>query len=137
MKRRRPQSLTVRLVAGVMVAQLLLAGGLVWAGIVFTRRQLSLAFDAGLDGQLKSVAALVRYAEAGNKLVFDPTLLPLARDPRHPPLYLVRSEGATLAGTFPASVALPGPERAAHYFDFDLGGVHYRGLELAQLPVLD
>ncbi|MGH9418043.1 MAG: HAMP domain-containing sensor histidine kinase [Terriglobales bacterium] len=137
MTHRRPQSLTVRLVAGVVVAQLLLAAGLVWAGIVFTRRQLLRAFDSGLESQVKSVAALVRYAEVGNGLVFDPTLLPLARDPRHPPLYRVVSTGAALAGTFPSSIVLPRPGRAARYFGFDLGGVHYRGLELTQLPVLD
>lgn len=134
---KRP-SLTTRLVAGVVLAQLLLAAGLVWAGIVFTRRQLQRAFDTGLQGRLMSVAALVRYPEAGPELVFDATMVPPARSRRHPSFYQVRdSANALVANSFPPEVTLPAPGSASQYWDFQYHGAAYRGLLLPRQPILD
>jgi len=136
-KRRR--SLRFRLLAGVLASQLLLAAGLVWAGIAFTRRQLERAFDAGLQGRLMSVAALVRYPESGSGLLFDTSLLPPPRR-RHPALYQVRSQaGTVIANTFPPSVVLPegAPGARNPYWNFRVHGAPYRGLQAVGLPVMD
>lgn len=133
-------SLTLRLVAGVVLAELLLAIGLVWAGAIFTRRQLRQAFDAGLHGRLMSVAALVRYPESGSGLVFDPSLLPPQRDRRHPVFFSVVGPGGhVVTANFPAGVSppVPRPEGRPRYWRFHYAGAPYRGLELADLPVLD
>lgn len=130
-------SLRGRLLAAVIVAQLLLAGGLVWAGTAFTHRQLRLAFDAALHSGAMAVAALVRYPERGAGLRFDTTLVPPAARPQDAPLYLIRSGATRIAGRFPAQVALPGAGAAAQYWNFSYRGTPYRGLVLADLPVLD
>lgn len=130
-------SLRGRLLAAVVVAQLLLAAGLVWAGTAFTHRQLRLAFDAALNGRAAAVAALVRYPESGAGLRFDTTLVPPPVRPQEAPLYLIRSGRRRIAGGFPAQVALPAPEAAAHYWNFSYRGIPYRGLILPHLPVLD
>ena len=132
-------SLTARLLAGVVLAQLLLAAGLVWAGIVFTRRQLRRAFDAGLEGRLMSVAALVRYPEAGPGLIFNASLVPPSRNPRYPAFYQVRGPGGgVVANNFPATVALPAPgSPAASPWRFHYLGRAYRGLVQAHQPILD
>ncbi|MGH9392579.1 MAG: sensor histidine kinase [Terriglobales bacterium] len=132
-----PRSLRFRLLAGVLAAQLVLAVGLVWAGIAFTRRQLERAFDAGLQGRLLSVAALVRYPEVGHGLLFDASLLPPARR-RHPAYYQVRSQtGAIVADTFPQGVALPAPRMNSRYWTFRVHQTPYRGVAAAALPVMD
>ena len=110
---RRP-SLTIRLVAGVVLAQLLLAAGLVWLGVVLSQRQLREAFDIDLRGRLMSIAALVRYPEQGGSLVFESGLVPPERDRHHPVFYEVRrSGGEVIASTFPAGIALPTPGPAS------------------------
>ncbi|MGH9482402.1 MAG: sensor histidine kinase, partial [Terriglobales bacterium] len=134
-----PASLRQRLVAAMVLAQLLLAAGLVWAGIVFTRRQLRRAFDTGLQGRLLSVAALVRYPESGSALVFDATMVPPSRRRRHPDFYRVLNpKGALVADTFPPAIGLPAPAGgAARYWDFQFRGAPYRGLMLPRQPILD
>ncbi|MGH9520693.1 MAG: HAMP domain-containing sensor histidine kinase [Terriglobales bacterium] len=137
---RLPRSLTWRLVAGVVLAELVLAVGLVWAGTIFTRRQLRQAFDAGLHGRLMSVAALVRYPETGVGLVFDPTLLPPARNRRHPVFFAVLGPGGkAVTANFPVGVPQPAPraDGRPRYWRFRFAGAPYRGLVLADLPVLD
>jgi signal transduction histidine kinase len=134
------RSLTIRLVAIVVLSQLLLAAGLVWAGIIFTRGQLRRAFDSELRGRMMSVAALVRYPEAsGAPLVFDASLLPPARSRRHPAFYQVRSRsGAIVASSFPSDVTLPAPSgEGQRLWQFTYNGVAYRGIVTADLPVLD
>ncbi|HWG36589.1 MAG TPA: HAMP domain-containing sensor histidine kinase [Terriglobales bacterium] len=137
MKPRR--SLRFRLLAGVLASQLVLAAGLVWAGIVFTRRQLERAFDAGLQGRLTSIAALVRYPESGGGLLFDASLLPPPRR-RHPAMYQVRSQsGAVIANTFAPEIALPPLTSRTRepYWDFKVHGASYRGIRESGLPVMD
>ena len=134
----RRLSLTTRLVATVVLAQLALAAGLMWAGIVFTGRQIRLGFDANLQARLQSVAALVRYPEAGPGLVFDARLVPPPRFRNHPEFYQVRTAaGTVVASTFPPDVAVPAAVPPRGVWDFRYGHAHYRGLIRAGLPVLD
>lgn len=133
-------SLTRRLIAVVVLSQLLLAAGLLSLGVWYTRRQLLAAFDTALRGRAISVAALVRYRERGQGLTFDPALLPPAANPRHPDLYQIdslsrlgRTRVATSAQTPPAVLQ----SHAAGYLNLTIAGIPYRALALRDVPVLD
>ena len=56
-------SIQRRLIAAVVVSQLVLAVGLAVVALYFTRRQLREAFDSQLRGRAMTIAALVRYSE--------------------------------------------------------------------------
>ena len=56
-------SIQRRLIAAVVISQLLLAVGLAFVAVYFTRRQLREAFDGQLRGRAMTIAALVRYSE--------------------------------------------------------------------------
>ncbi|MGH9484891.1 MAG: sensor histidine kinase, partial [Terriglobales bacterium] len=134
----KPRSLRGRLLAGMIAAQLLLAIGLVWAGIAFTQRQLRQAFDATLAGHTQAMAALVRYPEKGTGLLFDTRLTPPPANAQHPPLYQIGSSGrGVVASTFPASIPVPAAAAQARYWEFRFHGASYRGIVLGHLPVLD
>lgn len=133
-------SLTRRLVTVVVLAQLLLAGGLLVVGIGYARRQLFAAFDTALRGRAISVAALVRYRENGHGLAFDPALLPPPADPRHPDVFQI--VGLSREGRAPIAVSAPAPpallaSAARGYVNVALAGVPYRALVLRDMPVLD
>jgi hypothetical protein len=53
-------SIQRRLIATVVLSQLLLAVGLLFAGVYYTRRRLLATLDAGVQSRAMSVAALVR-----------------------------------------------------------------------------
>ncbi len=132
------RSITFRVLAGVVVSQLLLAGGLVWMGIGFTRRQLRLSFDSRLLGSATSIAALVRYPERGPGLRFDASRVRRPRSRVHPSFYRVLgSGGVVVADTFPAAVGLPPPGARRRYWDFIWRGHPYRGLLLSHVAILD
>ncbi|MGH9468039.1 MAG: histidine kinase dimerization/phospho-acceptor domain-containing protein, partial [Terriglobales bacterium] len=134
----RLKSLRGRLLVGVIGAQLLLAVGLVWAGLAFTRRQLGNAFDAALQGRARALGALVRYPERGPGLLFDTTLVAPAPDAVHPWFYEVFGPGRSrITSTFPPALALPVPAGEEHFWDFRYRGTRYRGIVLTHLPVLD
>ncbi len=86
----RQTSIQRRLIAAVVISQLLLAIGIVSVAVYFTRRQLRNAFDAGLHGRAMSIAALVRYSEDEHpKLIFEDDLVPPPLEKQHPDLYQV------------------------------------------------
>ena len=81
-------SLTKRLIAAVVVSQLLLAVALVVVASFYCFHQLQSAFDVNLEGRALSVAALVYYPDDGRPgLLFDAAKIPPA----------VRNELATAA----------------------------------------
>ena len=83
-------SIQRRLIAVVVISQLVLALGLVVVAVYFTRRQLRNAFDAQLRGRAMSIAALVRYSEDPHpKLIFEDDLVPPPLEREHPDLYQV------------------------------------------------
>ncbi|HVB40141.1 MAG TPA: hypothetical protein VNE83_04535, partial [Terriglobales bacterium] len=113
-----PRSLTAHIVASVVLAQLLLAAGLVWAGLVFTRRQLQQAFNLQLVDRTMSVDALVHDAPhagagsvaAGRGLVFSAAQAPPPRRLRIPDFYQVRDAAGQMVGSdVPPGVAVPAP----------------------------
>ncbi len=87
-------SIQRRLIAVVVISQLVLAAGLVGVAVYFTRRQLRNAFDAQLRGRAMSIAALVRYSEDPHpKLIFEDDLVPPPLEREHPDLYQVIANG--------------------------------------------
>ncbi len=133
-------SIQRRLIAAVVISQLLLAIGLVSLAVYFTRRQLRNAFDAGLQGRAMSIAALVRYSEDEHpKLVFESEMAPPPLDREHPDLYEVSTNDGHVIGrshNWPAGGSAQTRFRRDH-IDVSIGKVHYRGLRLEKLPVLD
>ncbi len=133
-------SIQRRLIAAVIISQLLLAVGLVGVAVYFTRRQLRNAFDAQLNGRAMSVAALVRYSEDPHpKLVFEDDLVPPPLEKDHPDLFEVKSgDGQLIARSpnWPADLQ-PVPKQNHQHTNFELNGIRYRAVRLENVPVLD
>jgi heavy metal sensor kinase len=132
-------SLKRRLIVIFVIAQALLAAGLVLIGVFYTHKQLIAALDISIQGRAESVAALVRYDEDANgNVYFDQSLMPPSLDPEHPDIYEVWAERTGLLArspNWPAGLEID-PNRR-HHFDFKWADVHYRGLRISDLPVLD
>jgi signal transduction histidine kinase len=133
-------SIQRRLIAAVVISQLLLAVGLAFVAVYFTRRQLREAFDSQLRGRAMTIAALVRYSEEKHpKLIFEDDLVPPPLEKEHTDLYQVTASDGHLiarAPDWPADLK-PVPRPNRQHADFDFGGVHYRAVFLQKLPVLD
>ncbi|MHB8734117.1 MAG: ATP-binding protein [Terriglobales bacterium] len=136
----RTHSLRGRLMAAVLLSQLLLAWGLAWAGMSLTRRALNAAFEATLRGRAMSIAALVHYREDSQSgLQFETALVPPAADPPYSDFYEVRTAQGELVARSPGWEGLQPPAAGATQEPWTLShdGTPYRGLVLANLPVLD
>ncbi len=136
----RQISIQRRLIAAVIISQLLLAIGIVSVAVYFTRRQLRNAFDAGLRGRAMSVAALVRYSEDEHPtLIFEGDLVPPPLEKQHPDLYQVTAgDGHVLARSpnWPQDLqAIPKKDR--QHANVVVNGVRYRAVRLENVPVLD
>ncbi len=136
----RNSSIRRRLLTAVLVTQLLLTVGLVFVAVMFMRRQLRTAFDAGLHGRAMSVAALVRYSEdVPSTLVFDKEMVPPPLYRAHADLYrILDSQGKILAisPNWPAGFD-PVPNRERNYWNIREDGHPYRAVRLKDVPVLD
>ena len=133
------RSIQGRLIATVVLAQALLALGLVFAGQYYTYRRLLSALDANLQAHAMSVAALVRYTEdASGNVYFDTTLLPSSIDAHHRDLFCVwteRSGVLTKSAGWPRELNLS-PTGSSHW-SFKWEKLGYRGLRVTSVPVLD
>jgi signal transduction histidine kinase len=133
-------SIQRRLIAVVVISQLLLAVGLAFVAVYFTRRQLREAFDSQLRGRAMTIAALVRYSEEEHpKLIFEDDLVPPPLEKEHTDLYEVTGgDGHLIARSpdWPADLK-PVPRQNRQHTNFDFGGVQYRAVFLQKLPVLD
>ena len=136
----RQTSIQRRLIAAVVISQLLLAIGIVSVAVYFTRRQLRNAFDAGLHGRAMSIAALVRYSEDEHpKLIFEGDLVPPPLEKQHPDLYqVIADNGRVLARSpnWPHDLQAISKKDRQHA-DFTVEGVRYRAVRLENVPVLD
>ena len=133
------KSIKGRLIATVVISQALLAAGLLFAGVYYTRRRLISALNASLQARAMSVAALVRYTEdATGNVYFDDTLMPRSLDPDHPDFFVVWTERSGLlarSSNWPAGLEIPaGPD---HHWNFTWDHVPYRVLRVSHVPVLD
>jgi signal transduction histidine kinase len=132
-----PFSLTRRIIASVIICQLVLTAALATVALLYARRELASGFDAALSGWAANTLAAVRYTDSDiPNLLFDPSLIPPSSSARHPDLFEIRkSDGELLArsgGPFPVEV-----EQASTFKNFELKGVPYRAIVLRQVPVLD
>jgi hypothetical protein len=135
----RSKSIKGRLIATVVISQALLAAGLLFAGVFYTRRRLISTLNASLQARAMSVAALVRYTEdATGNVYFDDTLMPRSLDPDHPDFFAVWTERSgllTRSSNWPAGLEIPaGPD---HHWNFTWDHVPYRVLRVTHVPVLD
>jgi two-component system OmpR family sensor kinase len=136
----RQTSIQRRLIAAVVISQLVLAVGIVSVAVYFTRRQLRNAFDAGLHGRAMSIAALVRYSEDEHPiLIFEDDMVPPPLEKQHPDLYqVIAGNGRVLARSpnWPQDLqAIPKKDR--QHANFTVDGVGYRAVRLENVPVLD
>jgi heavy metal sensor kinase len=133
-------SIKGRLIASVVLSQLLLAVGLLLAGVYYTHRSLVATLDAAMQARAMSVAALVRYTEdATGNVYFDNSLMPQSLDPRHPDLFAVWTERSGLlirSSNWPSGLEIPPADPRTHW-NLSWGDVPYRALRVSQVPVLD
>ena len=134
---RKPFSLAGRIIARVIVCQLVLTAALTTVALVYARREVALGFDAELNGRAINTLAAVRYTETNRPdLLFDPSLLPAPSSRTHPDLFEIRRGDGSLLARSPTS--LPADWKAEGEFsDFRLNRVPYRAVILRNVPVLD
>jgi signal transduction histidine kinase len=133
----RPFSLAGRIIARVIICQLVLTAALTTVAVLYARRELGRGFDATLNGWAANTLAAVRYTDSQiPDLLFDPALIPVSSSRRHPDLFEIRrSDGSLLARSAgPLPVEL---EQGGTFFNFILNGIPYRAVVLRQVPVLD
>ena len=108
---RKPFSLAGRIIARVIICQLVLTAALTTVALVYARREVALGFDAALNGRAINTLAAVRYTETKPPdLLFDPSLLPAPSSRMHPDLFEIRrSDGSLLARS---STSLPADLKA-------------------------
>ncbi len=135
----KTHSIAQRLMAAVIVSQLLLAIGLFFVALYFTHRQLLAAFDTELHGRAMSIAALVHYSEDEHPILeFQQDMLPPPFERHNADLYEVFDQTGKLIArsTGWPRVALPSALQPT-YTNFDWNGETYRALRLSRVPVLD
>jgi heavy metal sensor kinase len=132
-------SIKGRLIAMVVLSQALLAAGLLFTGVYYTRQSLLSTLDDSMQGRAMSIAALVRYTEdASGNVYFDGTMVPPAIDPAHPDLFAVWTEKSGLlahSANWPDGLVIAATGGA--HWNFKWAHAHYRGLRVFQVPVLD
>lgn len=133
----RPFSLAGRIIASVIVCQLVLTAALTTVAVFYARQELSRGFDAALNGWAANTLAAVRYADTDiPDLLFDPSLIPPSSDSRRPDLFEIRKSNGELlarsAGPLPVEL-----KEGDTFANFVLNGVPYRAIVLRQVPVLD
>src|SRR3954470_17135884 len=133
-------SLKKRLIAAVVLSQLLLAIGLVGVASWYAQYYLRSAFDVNLEGRALSVAALVYYPDDGTPgLLFDASKIPPSAHHIHKDIYLVRSDHGDFekrSNNYPSNLFEKIP-RDVRYWDFEDDGEPYRAIILRNVPILD
>jgi signal transduction histidine kinase len=134
-------SIQRRLIAVIVISQLVLAIGLIDVAVFVTRAQLRSAFDVALHGRAMSIAALVRYSEDdSHKLIFESDLVPPPLQQGVPDLYEVFADNHTLVArspNWPAKVGVSPPRGKQWIATYAIHGIPYRALRLERVPVLD
>lgn len=133
-------SLRRRLIAAVVMSQLLLATGLVVVGSYYSRYYLQSAFEVRLEGLALNVAALVYYPDDGSPgLLFNSSKVPLSAHHTHKDMFLVRSDQGNFerhSKDYDPSLSDRIPAQA-RYWDFQWQGEPYRAIILRNIPILD
>jgi signal transduction histidine kinase len=134
-------SIRRRLVATIVIAQVLLVVGLVDVAVFVTRARLRDAFDVALHGRAMSIAALVRYSETTpGELVFERELAPPPMSSEVPDLYQVFVNDHRLlanSANWPEKHGVLPPRGDRWIATYVVNGIPYRALRLEHIPVLD
>ena len=121
----RRDSIQRRLIASVLLSQIILTAGLVVIGVLVTYWRLISTLDTSMQAHATSVAVLVRYTEdASGHVYFDNSLLPESIDPNHPDQFTVwadRTGFLTRSEDWPDGLQFqPGP---SEHWNFTWAGV--------------
>ena len=132
-------SIQRRLIASVLLSQIILTAGLVVIGVVVTYSRLLSTLDTSMQAHATSVAVLVRYTEdASGHVYFDNSLLPESIDPNHPDQFMVwadRTGFLTRSEDWPDGLQFqPGPSQ---HWNFTYAGVPYHAVRMTHVPILD
>ena len=133
-------SIQRRLIAAVVLSQLLLAVGLVWMAVYLNHRLLRRAFDTALQGRAMSIAALARYSEDPHpQLIFERDMAPPPLEHGRPDLYqIVGSDGRIIARSPAWDNNLPElHDKQGSHVEFVFDNLPYRGVRLEHVPVFD
>ena len=133
------QSIQSRLIAAVVISQLVLALALASFGVWYTRHRMISALDATLKARAMSVAALARYSEddTSTSLIFDSSLVPKPFERKRPDLYQIRVVGQGVVAQSPEWPQNLRPPGTHSYWGFTFAGEPYRGVWLNDVPILD
>ena len=135
----RRDSIQRRLIASVLLSQIILTAGLVMIGVAVTYSRLLSTLDTSMQAHAISVAVLVRYTDgASGHVYFDNSLLPESIDPNHPDQFMVWADHTgylTRSEDWPEGLQFePGPSQ---HWNFSYAGVPYHALRMVRVPVLD
>ncbi|MGH9504477.1 MAG: sensor histidine kinase [Terriglobales bacterium] len=135
----RRDSIQRRLIASVLLSQIILTAGVVLIGVVVTYWRLLSTLDTSMQAHATSVAVLVRYTEdASGHVYFDNSLLPESIDPNHPDQFMVwadRTGFLTRSEDWPEGLQFQlGPSQ---HWNFTWAGVPYHALRMTHVPILD
>ena len=135
----RRDSIQRRLLASVLLSQIILTAGLVIIGVVVTYTRLLSTLDTSMQAHAISVAVLVRYTDdASGHVYFDNSLLPDSIDPNHPDQFMVWAERTgflTRSEDWPEGLQFQtGPSQ---HWNFTYAGVPYHAVRMIHVPVLD
>lgn len=132
-------SIRRQLIAIVVLSQALLAAGLLFAGVFYTRKRLISALDTRMQAHALSLTALARYTEEQPaRLYFDKTLVTATLDPDRDDSFVIWSDRLGLlfqSDNWPKSV--DARTTSTGHWTFTATGLPYRGLRLTGVPVLD
>ena len=134
-------SIQRRLIAAIVISQLVLAIGVIDVAVFVTRGQLRRGFDVALQGRAMSIAALVRYSEDDpHKLYFEGELAPPPLEAGVPDLYEVFANDHQLIArspNWPEKGGVLPPKGDRWIASYVVNGIAYRAIRLEHIPVLD
>jgi signal transduction histidine kinase len=132
------RSLTRQLIVSVVVTQLVLTGAVVGLATYLTRWQLRRSFDEELHGRAVALAALVRYSEDERPVLqFDSTMVPPPLDATNADQYQIVGPSGKILGQSAGWMNIQPLAGGAQQATVSVGDVHYRVVELRDVPVLD
>jgi signal transduction histidine kinase len=133
----RSFSIKRQIVAAVVCTELALVVCLLLLTISVMRSHAIRSFDTALRGRALSVAALVRYSEGTHPdLLFDSAHLPREVTEGHPDMFHIETQDGHVlasAGSFDSLIS----SEKTQPWDFVTRGIHYRGVTLLDVPILD
>ena len=134
-------SIQRRLIAAIVISQLVLAIGLIVVAVFVTRGQLRRGFDVALQGRAMSIAALVRYTEdEPHKLQFESELVPPPLEAGARDMYEVFANDNILiarSSNWPEKRGVPPSKGERWIASYVVKGIAYRAVRLEHIPVLD